>query len=105
MKARWRAWYADGAVYSSADVAWADLPAEGMVGVVVYLAHPYRRIVDGADWYWLADGEVHALMTHKAWGQFVEAPADVPARVLKRSGVLGDEEWEGVRREMLEART
>lgn len=105
----WRAWYADGKVYSSAAVAWAYLPAEGIVGAVEYLdpsGSPQRRRLDGADWIWMdEDGVLHASETHPEWGQFVDPPEGVPVEMLKKSGRMPDEAWERVRREMLEART
>jgi hypothetical protein len=107
MAPRFRAWYEDGSAYSCADVPWQELPAEGMVGVVVYLdphVTPYRRIVDGCDWYWLADGQIQGVMTHAQWGKFAPAPNVGCLSCLKRSGVMDDDAFRGVQREMMAAR-
>lgn len=110
---RWRAWYAisrtEWVIYSSADTPWQEIPSgeedgpEGTVGGVVYLTPPYRRIPDGADWYWLEDGDIRSVTTHEEWGKWAPRP-DVPASLLKRSGFLDDEPWARVQREMMEAR-
>jgi hypothetical protein len=100
----WRAWYEDGAVYNSVEMAWQALPAEGLVGVVVYLdpaVTPFRAVVIGGDWYWLEHGEVHASGT--MWNGYVKPP-DVEPSLLKRSGVLSDEAWTEVQREITAAR-
>jgi hypothetical protein len=101
---RWRAWYEDGSVYSCADVPWRELPAEGIVGVVVYREPPYRQIIDGGDWYWIADDEVRRVMTHEEWGQFAPAPKVGCLSCLKRSGVMDDDAFAEVQREMMAAR-
>jgi hypothetical protein len=102
---RFRAWYEDRRVYSSAEVSFQSLPAEGMVGVVVYLSEsvtPFRQIVDGGDWYYLRDGRIHAAGT--VWGGYVERPDVGCAACVKRSGVLDDRTWAAVQREMMAAR-
>lgn len=100
----WRAWYDDDGVYSSAHVAWADLPETGMVGVVVYEEPPYRRIVDGGDWYWMEDGMIHCTETHGDWGLFVEPPKVACQACVKKSGDMSDDAFRAVQREMMEAR-
>ena len=107
----WRAWYATSrttwVVYSSTETSWNDLPPVGVVGIVRYLdpdATPYRQIIDGGDWYWMQDGEIHRTMTHAEWGQFADAPAVPCMSCLKRSGAMDDDEWAEVQREMIAAR-
>jgi hypothetical protein len=102
---RFRAWYEDRRVYSSAETPWQDLPAEGMVGVVVYLSEsvtPFRAVVIGGDWYYLEGGEVRASET--MWDGYVEPPAVKCMACLKRSGRLSDEAWAEVQAEMMAAR-
>lgn len=98
----WRAYYADGTRYSSAERSWSDLPADGMVGVVVFSEPPYRRIIDGADWIWMEGGEVRTSGT--MWGGWVEPPALECRSCLKRCAALPDDEWKKVQREMTEDR-
>ncbi len=56
----WRAWYADGAVFDNAKTEWDDLPADGVITIVVYFDQPapsgapLRRILDSSDWYFRA---------------------------------------------------
>lgn len=53
----WRAWYADGSVYDSREIAWRDLPAEGIQIVMLYETEQflpgrhYRRQFAEADFY------------------------------------------------------
>jgi hypothetical protein len=100
----WRAYYADGARYSSADTAWQALPGEGLVGVVVYLDEPYRRILDGHDWIWLEDGAFRLVDTHPKWGKWAEKPAVRCASCLKRGAGMDNEAWAAVQAEMMAAR-
>ena len=96
----WRAWYTD-ARYTSADTDAADLPANGMVGVVEYREPPYRRIVDGCDWY-VWDGERWSGPSGGDTGRWVARPAgDV---VIRSAPSLPDGVWAEVQREMMEAR-
>lgn len=101
----WRAFYADGRAYASTRVAWQELPARGLVGVVVYLSHPYRRILDGHDWIYLEDGEFVTVGTHPEWGRWTPKPDGVPADMLKRGAAMPDGAWEEMQKAMMEART
>lgn len=97
----WHAYYADGSRYSSADASWNDLPEDGLLGVVVFGEPPYRRIVDGADWIWLQDGEIRSVTTAGEWGTWAEPPEVDCASCLKRCVGLPDDEWARVHAEML----
>lgn len=98
----WKAWYADGSVYSSHSTRWTDLPAFGIIGVVVYYEPPRRNLVYGGDWYYLdEDGEPTCTETHPDWGSWVAAPG-VPHDELKQSGAV--EDFDEVVDEMMEAR-
>lgn len=102
---KWKAWYEDGRKFSSADTMWQDLPNRGMVGVVVYEEYPYRRILDGGDWYWLENGDIHQTNTHEEWGQFLPAPDINCTSCLKRSGVMSDTAWKRIQAQMIGDRT
>lgn len=102
----WRSWYSvlrrEWVVYSSAEWELHELPREGCLGFVVYLDPPYRYIVLGGDWYWLENGKFHASDT--IWNGYVDPPGVACSSCLKRSGVLDDDVWAEVQREMMEAR-
>lgn len=59
----WRAYYADGARYSSRESRPEDLPRDGVLGIVKYLdkrtqaGKPYRAILSGDDHYFYWQGE------------------------------------------------
>lgn len=103
----WRAWHWDGTartVYASAETEWQALPSEGIVGVVEYREPPYRKIWDGHDWVWVADGKLQDVDSHPEWGQWAERPTGVDSLLLKRGASVPDEPWARIQREMLEAR-
>jgi len=64
--AGWKAYYESGKVYSSKDIKWADLPADGMLGYIVFYnethdgVRPYRMIHHGTDYYFSDDKELFA---------------------------------------------
>ena len=55
--AGWRAFYTEGRVFDSATIAWAGLPDDGVLVVVVYLDEngadglPLRQLNSGTAWY------------------------------------------------------
>ena len=51
----WKAWYRGGQAYCSTGYDWADLPGEGVVGVVIVFDDGTRRNMTGSDFYWMAD--------------------------------------------------
>lgn len=101
---RWRAWYADGSVYSSDETSWPDLPPRGMVGVVVFLDGGYRELVQTRDWFWMdADGQIDGVPTHPVWGCWADTP-DAPAEMVKQGEGLPDEKWTEIQEEMMATR-
>ena len=103
----WRAWHWDGDlvdVYSSSELRWQDLPRRGVVGVVVYLDPPYRRIIQGHDWVWLEDGALLSITTADEWGEWAPAPEVDCAACLKRGAGVPDEPWARIQSEMTGAR-
>jgi hypothetical protein len=104
----WRAWVWDGeqvSRHSSADFRWQELPSEGVVGVVVYLDPPYRRILDGHDWIWMSEGEFDIVPTHPEWGKWADPPMGACRSCLKKGAPVLDDEWARVQAAMLEDRT
>lgn len=91
----WRAYFADGDTFTFTEPsAWEDLPGEGLVGVVEFLTPPYRRIVDGGDWYWMDEaGRVQKSGTR--WGGRVEVPEEARGYVISGAG-LADDEYEQI---------
>lgn len=100
----WRAYYSDGRTFASDGVAWAHLPPEGMVGVVVYLEPPYRTLLTGGDWYWMEDGEIRRTKNHPEWGEWADPPEVECAACVKKSGAMSDDAFEALLVEMMEAR-
>lgn len=93
----WRAHYPGGITYDSANTRPTELP-DGMLGAVEFLAPPYRKIIDGGDWYWHEDGRWHASDT--VWDGWVEKPR--PDAI--RGKALPDDRWEKARQRMLNDR-
>src|SRR5690348_5992396 len=68
----WRAWYFDGSDYTSREIAWYDLPADGVVAVRVYFdqqapdGSPLSRIMLGGncDYYFCAPGPQGPIYGH-----------------------------------------
>ena len=85
----WRAYYAGGITFDSGEVRPEELPT-GAYGIVEYLEPPYRVIVDGGDWYYMADGRWRASGT--VWDEWIEAP-DVVGAVIRSGPALPDEAW------------
>lgn len=98
----WRAYFADGQRIDSAQSSWADLPAEGLVGVVVFEDPPYRHLVYGGDWTWIEDGEIHKSST--VWGDWVNPPEIACRSCLKRGAAMSDADFELVQAEMMRDR-
>lgn len=98
----WRVYYADGATCDSAAQRWRDLPNTGVIGVVVFEEPPYRRIVDGGDWYYLdEDGEPSCTDTADRWGEWAPLPF-APTETIKRGAAVTDERFETVKTRMVE---
>ena len=60
----WRAWYTGERVYDSASCRWEDLPAEGVLVVLLYEREPqHSRRMSGRTLYWLhhaPHGDIYA---------------------------------------------
>jgi hypothetical protein len=98
---KWRVHYADGTTADSSETSHVDV-RDGVLGIVEFLKPPYRRIVDGGDWFWLQGGTWRKSGT--IWGGWVDRP-DVKCRsCLKRGAALPDEEWVRAQARMFEDR-
>lgn len=74
----WRGWYADGSKYDSGTTKWRDLPADGVLVIMLYFDNKTRRIMDGSSWYFRAK--------HKS-GEFIYGENDdSPEENRKRYG-------------------
>lgn len=93
----WRAHYAAGITFDSAEARPTELP-DGAIGVVEFLARPYRKIVDGGDWYWMEGGRWQASDT--VWNGWVERPHPDAIRGMG----LPDDRWQKAREAMLNDR-
>lgn len=84
----WRAYYADGQVYTSREHTPLTLPREGLVCVLEYLAEEwapskhYRRIVSLGDWYWY--GERWEKVKTGEWGEWQPKPVPEAIRSTQK---------------------
>ena len=100
---RWTAYYTDGRTFSSDGHTWSELPATGMLGIAALLDPPYKKRISGGDWYWRDPETGEFCCSDTTWDGYVEPPADVPIRLLKRGAAVPDGEWAAVQRAMKEA--
>lgn len=49
----WRIYYADGSVYTPRNTTLANVPTDGVVGLVVFTRDGKKYRVYGADWYYI----------------------------------------------------
>ena len=91
-----KAYYTDDRVFENPE--WDDLPDTGVLGFVLLIdsstAPPWKKRVDGSDWYWIEDGMVVGGPTHDEWGKWVDPPEGVDDP--KRGEAVSDDEWESV---------
>lgn len=86
----WRAWYDGRLVFDSKTTAWEDLPADGVVSIVLYedsmtpAGHPTRQVMEGSSFYFRAPGAHDFIYGHN------EGPAaDIQRRYPGAIVVLG----------------
>jgi hypothetical protein len=91
----WRAWYSDGKVFSSKTTRWHVLPADGVLIIILYYADARRRIMQGADYYFIASGVADAI-----YGESGEPPEAIVARypdaIVKRGRWTDDATYAAV---------
>ena len=51
----WKAWYSGGRSFCHEGYKWADLPDEGVIGVMIVYDDETRRNMTGSDFYWVAE--------------------------------------------------
>jgi hypothetical protein len=101
---RWRAFYADGRRYSSADGPWVDLPAYGLVVAVWWEANGQRHLECGDDALVLASDAIVGV--NLPTPRFERAAYEEQQRgALKRGVYMDPESWAVVRQEAEDART
>lgn len=59
---RVRVWYADGSIEDG--TLWAALPPDGVQAVRLDYADGTARVMEGADWYFTADGHADRIYGH-----------------------------------------
>ena len=58
-------WYLDGSMQASSN--WRELSVADVLIVMAYYNEffeedkRYRKVIDGCDWYWFADGDIHGV--------------------------------------------
>ena len=93
---KWSAWYSETERYDSETTEWNDLPAEGLQVVIVY-RDSGRSIYDGADWYWLHNGELNYAASGE-WGSWKDRPMVSCSSCIKQGTRLPDEEFEAIQK-------
>lgn len=105
----WKVWYYGGAAFCSDSVTWAELPDDGVLGIVTVFdernphnGERFRRVIDGRDWYWKAPGPEGEPI----FGFSDDDPTEIldryPGASLKRGKWTSDPEMSRVNREMQE---
>lgn len=94
----WRAWYDDGSIYDSISTAWADLPGDGLLHVVLFDARRnspdqprIRHMLSGYDYYFQARDR---LTGEPFYGGNNESIAAVERRYLRP--VIKRGRWAGL---------
>ena len=79
-------WYTDGSMRRGK--VWEDLPSKGVQIIMCYYDEfytkdkRYRKTIDGCDWYWFLDGDIHGERAID--GPTVPKPSRVPDALLKK---------------------
>jgi hypothetical protein len=105
----WKAWYRGGSSYCSSGVDWADLPDDGLLGIVIVFDEfapgtttRLRRIVSGSDLYWMVDLLGRPTICQ---GSHEDKPEKrYPGASIKKGVWTSDEEMQRVNAEMAEWR-
>jgi hypothetical protein len=101
----WKAWYRDGKAFCSTGTKWAELPDEGVLGVVIVFDEispgtevRQRRMMAGSDLYWACEIGEHWTLCE---GSHEDRPEErYPGAVIKRGVWTSDEEMQRVNEEM-----
>ena len=103
----WKAWYSGGRAFCSTGTDWADLPDEGVLGIVVVLDefgpasdNRLHKFVSGSDLYWMVDLLGHPTICQ---GSHEDKPEKrYPGAIIKKGVWTSDEEMQRVNIEMAE---
>lgn len=96
----WKAWYTEGRKYDSANIAWEDLPNDGVVLVMLYQDArgpnrlPMRRTMIGEDYYF-KHGEIYGHGVHP----LEDVVERYPGASVKRGKWTTDEEYTYITKE------
>jgi hypothetical protein len=101
----WKAWYRGGQAFCSTGREWSELPADGVLGVVVVFDDrcpssgvQLRRMVSGTDLYWACEIDGHFTICQ---GSHEDRPEKrYPGASIKRGAWTSDEEMQRVNEEM-----
>jgi hypothetical protein len=100
----WKAWYSGGRAFCSTGTDWADLPDEGVLGIVVVFDEVspagtrLHRFVSGTDLYWMVDILGHPTICQ---GSHDDKPERrYPGASIKKGVWTSDEEMARVNDEM-----
>jgi hypothetical protein len=100
----WKAWYRGGVAYCSTGKTWAELPDDGLLGIVVLFddlspsGERLHRFISGSDLYWMVELEGRITICQ---GQHEDRPEKrYPGAVIKRGAWTSDEEMQRVNAEM-----
>lgn len=101
----WKAWYTGGRAFCSDGTDWADLPDDGVLGIVVVfdeVSQPsgerFRRLVSGSDLYWMVDLLGSPTICQ---GAHEDRPDKrYPGAMIKRGTWTSDEDMQRVNAEM-----
>jgi hypothetical protein len=101
----WKAWYRGGQAYCATGHEWADLPDDGVLGVVVVFDEKspgtevqLRRFVSGSDLYWACEIDGHFTICQGAWED--KPHKRYPGAEIKKGVWTSDEEMQRVNDEM-----
>lgn len=99
----WRAWYTEGRVFVSREIAWADLPDDGFLALTLYYnvaapdGYPLARTLSGSDWYF-KQGDIYG--SSMDGGDKADTEAEIeeryPGASVKRGKWTTDAEMHGV---------
>lgn len=107
----WRAWVADPVgpredrrqyrVVSSRDIAWRDVPAHGIVYLIVFTESGGRHYLANNDYYW---GPTTGLGSRTEWGCAAEHPERIDRDALKDGVYINTEVYNAITVEAMTSR-
>jgi len=87
----WTAYYTENRTFNSTDIDWIQLPESGVLIVVVQF-EGRRNILEGADWYYLHDGDFGVVLS-KSWTGWEPKPTLECQSCIKQGIGTADEEF------------